>query len=413
MRQSGTFSDIVDFYKDKNIGFVKIDQKQAYDFNIRYHYVNKIKYNEVEKAFRNILFINGGKTPPYALIYDDIQKDSKPHNFTWQMHTAPGNTVEIKSGGGVIKPLSFSSKALLVDGTGAWDNFKDAGFNIIRHHAGNAIFKIDVPEEGEYILWGLARGRPYMNGNVELLVNEKFAGRFHLGQERDFCWVKFTLNKKKMHKPELIMLKRGENILHFRELFSGYEAAKFLLTKNAGFIPEGFVPDEKNSIVFGMESLIKKDFAEIKNVDIAPDVECMLEVLHPQDSKIENDFYQASNSTVHPRILIKTEAVNPDFLTFIYPKKNSMERPKIARFDSGKFIHSIILWENVEDHIYVRLNSSPIESGKVETDGKILFLRFDRKDKKLINGFVSEAKSLKIDGIEKIESGSSETTGIN
>lgn len=57
-----------------------------------YMRVDPIKYNPVQRAFRSAMLVRGSK--PYALITDDIQKDSITHTYEWSVNTCNANTGE-------------------------------------------------------------------------------------------------------------------------------------------------------------------------------------------------------------------------------------------------------------------------------------------------------------------------------
>jgi heparinase II/III-like protein/uncharacterized protein DUF4962 len=412
MRQSGTFADIVDYTADKGLGFVKINQKDAYDWYVRYHYLNKKEYNPVIKAFRNILFVNKGETPPYVLIYDDIQKDAEKHNYAWQFHTAPGNLVSTEANEITITPSSYSGKAIFANGSGSWDDVVSPGFNIFRERPGVVSFKVNVPKAGEYVLWAFGRGSPYTWAETEVLINNKSYGRFKIGQTQDFCWVKFSRNKKKMHYPQMVQLQSGENIIELKGVSSGYEVAKLLLTMNPKFIPQGVNPAKKGTITFGIANLISKEDAVIREIDDKSTAECQVKMIHPENCRIKTGFYQPSRVPLHPRILFETEAVNPDFLAMIYPNEGNMEKPKIVPVTKKGLINTTISWNKYSDHILLNLNKKTITFKGIKTDAKILFCRFN-KSNKLIRLLASDGKTLQINNEKAIKLSKNKTMIIN
>jgi hypothetical protein len=379
MRQSGTFADIVDFKSDKHLGYVQINQKDSYDFYVRYHYVNKKEYNPVIKALRNIIFINKGETPPYVLIYDDIQKDKEKHLYSWQFHTAPGNTVSIGKDEINIDPAWYTGQTLYARGSGSWDEVVSPGFNIFREKPGAASFKVNVPEAGEYILWAYGRGTPYTWAETEVFVNKQSFGRFKIGQSRDFCWVKFSRNKKKMHYPQMIKLNKGSNIINLEGVSSGYETAKFLLTRDPQYVPQGTSPVAESIITFGVESLTSQKDAVVRKVDESSSAKCQVKMLYPSNCRIKQDFYQPTKSPLHPRILFETEAVSPDFLAMIYPHEAGMEVPAHTSSDRTGLIHRSIAWRKFTDHILINTAEKKFEFKGIETTAKMLFCRYDRR----------------------------------
>lgn len=402
MRQSGTFADIVDYATEDHIGFVKIDQKDAYDWYARYHYLNKKEYNPVIKAMRNIIFVNKGKTPPYVLIYDDIQKDKKTHNYSWQFHTAPGNLVTTQANEITIKPSIYSGKTIFANGSGSWHDFVSPGFNIFRHKPGVVSFKINVQKAGEYILWAFGRGTSYTWAETEVWVNSKSYGRFQIGKSLDFCWLKFSRNKKKMHAPQMVKLLAGENIIELKGVSSGYEAAKFLLTTDPKFIPQGANPLNKDSIIFGVSNITTKKDAIIREVKDKSTAKCQVTMIHPAKCQIKIDFYQPTKMPLHPRIIFEAKAVNPNFLSMIYPQEENMEIPKISSSSKNSLINTTISWSNYNDYILLNLNQKLIKFKNIKTDAKILFCRFN-KSNKLIRLMTTDGTKLQINNEKAIK----------
>lgn len=292
MRQSGTFADIVAYRRDADGGHVAIDQKDAYDWNVRYHYQNRTPFNPVNRAKRHIFLVEGGEVPPYVLVYDDIQKDDQPHAYTWQFHTDPGNDVHVGTNGVVLSTLDYSGPVLQANGSGGWSDPVSPGFNIFKEKAGDITFTVDVPEAGDHALWALGRGTPHTWGETEVFVGDHSFGRFKIGQTRDFCWVKFSLNKDRMHRTEWISLKKGENQITLRGVSSGYEAARFVLSSDPDFVPRGLDRQGRNLVKFGTGQITSLTNAVVRHVDAVSDAECGVTMLHPADCAVTVDDYQ-------------------------------------------------------------------------------------------------------------------------
>lgn len=412
MRQSGTFGEIVDFKSDDKIGYVKIDQKDAYDWYIRYSYKAKKTYNPVKKANRHILFVNNAETPAYAIVYDDIQKDDKVHNYTWQFHTAPSNNVKLLKNEINLIPMRYSGQTVLASETGDWDDFKSPGFNLFKHKAGMLSFKINAPKEDDYILWALGRGRPYAWGEVEVFANEKLYGRFGIGKNRDFTWCHFSQNKKAMHYPEMIHLNKGENTLTLKGTSSGYEIARMLFTTDKDFVPKTTEPNAENAINVTIKNLVRKEGADFRYFADKNTASCQVKMLYPQDCNIETTYYQPTKDTLHPRTLFNIKAVKPDFLAFIYPSEVGMEKPFTVTEDQDGFIKSSIKWTNYSDYIIVNKTRKEICFRGVKTDGKLLFIRF-RKNKKIKRILVADAEKIQLNKGKVIDLSGPGSTIIN
>ncbi|GEM_PF-5856891 len=374
MRQSGTFGEIIDYYANNNFGYVKVDQSDAYNWYVRYRYYNKRVWTPVKHAYRNILFINKGQTPPYVLVYDDIQKDDQAHQYDWQFQTAPGNIVQTENNAINIRPVQFAGKSLYCAGAGAWDNFKSPGFNVYRKQAGEITFKVNVPKAGKYYMWALARAKAFTNAEVDVYVNSKLYPRCALGKTKDFAWKKYD-NKQHHAKREVFQLdfKEGENTVFFRGVFSGYEIAKCIITDDPNFVPTTAVAKSKAVIAsFGAEQVVKLKDVVVKDVDTKTDATCDVKMLYPNDCKITQDLCLPSKELSHPRVKFSIKTVKPDFLAMVYPHLSSMEIPKTSTEKIEGDIKTIISWENCDDNI------------TVSKDGNILFERFNKSGKLLL-----------------------------
>ena len=202
-----------------------------------------------------------------------------------------------------------------------------------------------------------------------------------------------------MHHPEMLSLNKGKNTIDLKGVSSGYEAIKLLLTRDKDFIPTGLNPKHKDTIFFGVKNVVEKEDAVIRNVDCDSSAECLVQMLHPKTSRITTDFYQPSRIPPHPRLLFEANAVNPNFLAFIYPREKDMPEPTIIDHTKKDLISYSIRWEKHTDHILINPNGKTMNVKGIETDTKLLFYRTDDDDN-LIKLLVAEAKKLSIAGKE-------------
>jgi hypothetical protein len=71
-------------------------------------------YNPVQRAFRTSILVRGPH--PYVLVFDDIQKDDRPHNYVWSANTDQAGEIQPLPGASATEAL-FSRP----DGTGTGD----------------------------------------------------------------------------------------------------------------------------------------------------------------------------------------------------------------------------------------------------------------------------------------------------
>ncbi|MBT3291764.1 MAG: hypothetical protein HN380_30760, partial [Victivallales bacterium] len=379
MRQSGTFAEIEDFAAGDVLGYARINQKKAYDFFARYHYSQIREHNPVHHAKRHLLFVRGEETPPFLLVYDDIRKDDTEHTYTWQLHSDPANQLQLVDGHIQMTPLAYTGKTAFARGTGTWDKPIGAGFNMYAHQAGRVLFRIDAPAAGQYAFWALSRGRPRTWSNAEVRVNGQMHGRFELGGSREFHWKLFSANKKKMHAPALLDLKAGANDILLTGVFSGYEIARLLFTPDVTCIPVGDNPKQAGAILAEVADIAEHDGdIVVQEVEAPASSACSVWMLSPKKTSISFDHYQPSVATVHPRARVETKAVNPHFLSLVFPHKLGMPPPRIERGETPARSHASLEWGKVRDTVIVRTSAAPLAQFGVVTDAKLLFVRQDQ-----------------------------------
>ena len=385
MRQSGTMSDIDRYISDDKISYVRVDQKDAYDFFNRYTHQNRKIYNPVKKAHRNLIFVNKSETPPYALVYDDIDKDGKEHDYTYLLQLARGKKITTDGKRNLsLKPYAFSGDAISNLETGKYGDFRKAGYRIFNYLAGYMKFKINVPEAGKYILWTFAKNHPGFSSEVAININGKSYGRSKIAFSIDYDWYMATKNRKKMHKEYIFDLKPGKNIIELRGVTQGYELLKGLFVKYspgaATNVPVAYDPENVSGISFDASNLSDKKDVELLKVSQKASSECMIKALWPENGRITISHYQPTKDAAHKRMNFKVKAVEPNFLFMLYPKKSDMPSPESNSTKIKNGIKTTINWDSYKDIILIKTGKTNIEDKEsgIKTNGKLTFCRLNR-----------------------------------
>ena len=388
MRQSGTFADIDRYIADDKLGYVRVDQKDAYDFYNRYTWRSRKIYNPVQKAFRNVIFVNKAETPPYSLVYDDIDKDGKTHDYTYLLQLARGKKITTDGKHNLsLKPYEFSGKAISNMETGKYSDFKKPGYRIFKYLAGYMKFELNMPEAGKYILWTFARNHPGFASETEISINGKVYGRSQIAFSLDYDWFLVTANKKKMHKPYVFELKKGKNIIELRGVTQGYELLKGMFVKYAPGaaekMPVEYKPENVKGISFTASNLVEKNDVELVNVSQKASAECRIKALWPQNGKVMIDSYQPSRDARHKRMNFMVKSIEPNFLFMLYPKELNMAVPESDSRKIQNGIKTTIKWNNCQDIILVNTGKATVEDKEtvIKTDGKLTFCRLDNSGK--------------------------------
>ena len=387
MRQSGTFADIDRYISDDKISYVRVDQKDAYDFFNRYTFEKRRIYNPVQKAHRNLIFINKAETPPYALVYDDIDKDGKSHDYTYLLQLARGKKITTDGKQNLsLRPYEFSGKAISNLETGKYGDFRKAGYRIFSYLAGYMKFKINVPEAGKYILWTFAKNHPRFSSEVAITINGKSYGRSKIAFSLDYDWSLVTANHKKMHEPYVFEIKKGENIIELKGVTQGYELLKGMFVKYAHGVvkmPVGYKPENVKGNSFDASNLTDKNDVELVNVSQQASSECRIKALWPQNGGITIDCYQPTKDAAHKRMNFKVKSIEPNFLFMLYPKEVAMPLPECNSRKIPNGVKTTIKWNNCQDIVLINTGKSTVEDKEtvIKTDGKLTFCRLDNSGK--------------------------------
>jgi len=107
---SGTSGVITEYTNNNRHGYALADCTEAYNRN------NAGKPGAVvEHARRHTFFVYPYQgAPAYAVVMDDIRKDEKPHEFTWQMMFSDQMAVTMGDGRAEFKPLQKPDARLVV-----------------------------------------------------------------------------------------------------------------------------------------------------------------------------------------------------------------------------------------------------------------------------------------------------------
>lgn len=404
-RVSGTFSRILDYCNSTFIGYSAADLKSAYDYGVWYTRKGGVHPNiPVQKAVRHLLFMRGTENlPTYLLIYDDIRKDQAEHMYDWQMQVEPTNVLEVNTNGAEVRPLKFEGTVMDIQGTGDWNNPQADGYNIWGYpENGRLRFEFDVPREGNFYLWSLAAGYPYMSGcdMTATLNGVSFPGNRRIKFSPEYArpvWSRYTLNKGYMGTPEPLTLKRGRNTLELKSLVGLAQIKKLIFVPSAQTMPDdlenGRLPS--GSIVVDSRNLVDWKSGRVINSLKRKNVVCRITALYPKKVEYHKDYFQPTRTPLHPRLKIRVNAVEPEFLIMLQPYHANGEQPQIVR-NSGNGVKSVrIDWKSGSDSLALNPKGQTFRLNGLETDARLLVVRNLRDNDEVL---AVKASFLKKDG---------------
>lgn len=105
----GTNGKILNYRDTPLLGRCTADASEAYNVNNQ----NQAGVG-VEFALRHAVFVKPGEEiPAYAVIFDDVKKDSLPHEYTWQMLTQNDMNIALQPDGAVLQPSQGTARCVL------------------------------------------------------------------------------------------------------------------------------------------------------------------------------------------------------------------------------------------------------------------------------------------------------------
>lgn len=113
----GTDGRIADYYEDERFSYALADATEAYNRRVAAEERERIPGKGpdslaavVRHAHRHAFFIRPtGRALPYAVLIDDIEKDSKERHYTWQMVTDEEMKARFAGGRAILQPAADAS----------------------------------------------------------------------------------------------------------------------------------------------------------------------------------------------------------------------------------------------------------------------------------------------------------------
>ena len=373
------------------------DLTQSYRFTYTWGHNKRANDNKYEDPFKNanrkILYMREKSAPSYLLVYDSIQEDDKEHTYTINLHTAPENEVKInktsvKFHQYAVKSdkLSYVSRPSNKDGSLRYyySGHPDAGY---------AEYKIKIPVDGEYDLYGFGRPGAKVPGGMDSFFIKLGTQRIAWGTNGQpiYRWSKINTKPYK--------LKAGEEILTVLIREPEARVAKFALYPVNGGIPLFNKPNNPTLIMVdaGKPSKLVKEFmiGTDKTDTKVEAADMTLWQLAPRTGFTAEVF--PGSVIPHKRLQSSVKAVCGKFLHFFYPHKAGMEKPKLKIINKGT---KIILWKNCNDLIAIN-SGNEININGIKSDADLVLVR--KKGDSVISFVMMNGSYLKFNNKELIK----------
>lgn len=345
---TGTNGKIVKHSSDSQTGYALIDATEAYQKNVS----NRPGVG-AQKAFRhNLLIRPHDDSPAYAMIFDDIQKDDRPHQFTWQMLTAEENHFELSAQGIKVIP-------------GPWQKSFDYVQSESNGKQGSCHWEFETKENAEWFAYGLvaAMGENASSSDSFFIkIDDQPKRDWHCGSLAQWSWlpvVRGAVERELLRislpagKHRLTISSREPDaalggIILTRRAFSDF---RFESLKNDDII----LPVLKGKIGGAMKKLTWNSEGAFMMLAVNASAETdnpLVDLYVPDDGRKPKIF---------PRVKISTQTVNPCFAAALIPLSKEGADPKITfiRSEGGKTVKVSVQWETHCDFVRWTVGKEP------------------------------------------------------
>lgn len=355
-----------DFTRGALVDFVKVDATDTFrerlDGHPDHNHIDTAWY-PMRKFIRYAALVSEkDSVPPYFVLYDDIDRNGKPNRYDSLFHTVRDSTFEIRDHEAIVSPLYRGPWFAKADETAKTD--------------GAVEFSVPVKEPGDYRIWIFQRanqGGPRMDGKplngatgMEPLYWTRWQWKPLLGNDTN-------------RSPVTVSLNVGEHQL----THAGTRFANILLTRETNAAPWQAEATEVQDAILLKAADGKVSGNRVLKRDESSRACARIAFLNPAPVDFKISTY--THRTVHygkvpvstPTLTATSRAVNPRFVTLIYPYREGMEQPVIERHVQDGFIWSKVAWKGATDWILSAADGRAGNADHLRTDAALAVVRHD------------------------------------
>lgn len=376
---------ITGFQHSPLLDWIRVDAAEAW--NVRYDSdLTPMAMPRVAKAERSFLFVRPRDgAPPYLVVYDDIVKDAREHDYTWLWHIPAQMKFGLADGVWTASPRPRSHDVLTSPPTGP---------------AGSAVFKFNIPTAGRYVVYGLARaGGPEQGKSDSFFVSMDGGDRlcWDLQSGAHLSWGAVTHRGEPT--PRIFELAEGPHVLRLEVRERQAELARWLVMPaeaasplDPDGTPDGAVALSLADAVIEKPGLERRREGEV----VGPDAFMDVFPVNPPRGEAKTDWFLTSREGAHPRLLYSARAVEPHFLKVFVPRRSGVSRPSVTPLAGEGGVGVAVKWPSVTDHIVFARDKASCGKMRLEASAGLVRLKNDAvAGWALLDGVV-----LEYDGIE-------------
>jgi len=338
----GTNGRIVHYANNDRYGYALADCTEAYNRNSR-----GTPGAGVEHARRHALFVYPHEgAPAYVVVIDDVKKDDRAHQFTWQMMFAEGLASTLADGRAVFEPQAASGNAY-VDTPAGWTPNDAARAD----RQGTCRLDFTVQQAGEYVLWGRVRAgakEPGKSNSLFVAVDRAAPITWHTPAHSEWTWAPMRAEDQKI--PQRFTLAAGKHqlVLHMREPGTQVDCVQF--TTDAQLAPTLAIAHSSPLFQEAEAGQLSVPMRVVPARAAAPRLAVRLHAAAKPALAVDAfrpvDYHAPA---AFPRLRATVESVNPKFVAVLLPLPADVAEPDV-QFASAAGRHTVtIRWPKHTD----------------------------------------------------------------
>lgn len=376
--QSG--GNVTGFCHTSLADWIRVDAKEAWSVRYDGDLAPSLS-TPVERANRSFVFVRPADgVPPYLVIHDDIQMDAKPRDYTWQWHIPAQMKFEL------------AADHWLADG-------RRSSFPVLTstdETPGNAAasFTFEVPQAGDYVVWGLVRA-----GGVDQGKSDSFFAKMDDGPA--LTWDLATgaalawddIENRGESEGRKFTLAGGQHTLTLSLREREAELARLLILPADADRPQDPEATPAGAIALGIDDAVDgagKFVRKPAGILTTPPASLAVYPVNPTDGQVGTAWFETSREGSHPRLQYKVKAVDPHFVMVLVPRTTGTPQPQVKQLGDG--LGAVVEWPGVTDRVVFDGQSA----GDVTADGAAALVR--TRGGKVTDWALYDGTSLTADG---------------
>jgi len=358
--QSG--GSITSFAHSPKLDWTRVDAREAWNWR---HDADLVATptRRVRRAERSVFFMRpDGDIPPYVVVYDSIDQDGQPHDYTWQWHI-PGT-------------LAFQTQQVPWVAAPRMPRF-GVLTTALDKAAGSATWRVTVPG-GKYRLYGLAAAGGLEVGKSDSFFVQVDGGAkltWDLPGSADLAWSQVF--DRGDPGDRVFELAAGEHTIVLSAREPQAEFGRWALVPDGTAAPNDPDGDPAGAILLeltaaqpGNPAFLSRPPGQPRGPLVSLDVTPVT----PTGGTIATDWFETSREGSHPRLQYTVKAVDPHFLMVLLPRREGVPRPVIAPLQLEGGVGCEIRWPGAIDRL-VFANEAGTVSGDLTLSGSAGFVR--------------------------------------